>query len=184
MGLSNEEKKFLLRIARASVEGNFSGDFIVPSFFSQSLQEKRGAFVTLHQHGRLRGCIGIIEALYPLQTTVIEMARSAAFKDPRFPPVSASVLPELNFEISVLSPLKDCTRPEEIIVGVHGIIIKKGPYSGLLLPQVAIEQCWDRQTFLEQTCIKAGLPPDTWKEKGIQIRIFSGEVFGEKESAA
>jgi AmmeMemoRadiSam system protein A len=141
------------------------------------LKENRGAFVTLQKRGQLRGCIGYIEGHGPLHNTIKEMAEAAAFRDPRFSPVKEKELPELDIEISVLTPLKRIKDVNEIQVGTHGIYIKKGWSSGLLLPQVATEYGWDRQTFLEHTCQKAGLPPAGWKEKDAEIYIFSADIF-------
>ena len=142
-----------------------------------SLMEKRGAFVTLKKHGQLRGCIGHIKGSKPLYKTVGEMAVAAAFNDPRFNPVTEAELSDLEIEVSVLTPLKRIKDLEEIEVGKHGILMKKGFYSGLLLPQVATEYGWDRKTFLEHTCLKAGLSTDAWKDKDTMIYIFSAEVF-------
>jgi AmmeMemoRadiSam system protein A len=105
------------------------------------------------------------------------MAGAAAFEDPRFPPVTAEELPELDLEVSVLSPLREVKELSEIEVGKHGLYISMGGFSGLLLPQVATENDWDRTTFLEQTCLKAGLPPETYKEKEVKLYLFSAEIF-------
>ena len=181
MGLKTSEKETLLRIARSTIEHRLKGRPLPPLEDTSSvLRGKRGAFVTLHKRGELRGCIGYIVARKPLRETVREMAEAAAFQDARFPPVTADELEELDVEISVLSPLRKVADAEEIEVGKHGILIKKGYYQGLLLPQVAVEYGWDRTTFLRQTCRKAGLPPDAWKDPDAEIRIFSAEVFGEK----
>ena len=137
--------------------------------------------MTLTSRGRLRGCIGYIEALKPLRETISEMAASAAFEDWRFPPVTESELEDIEIEISVLSPLRRIDDPSLIEVGTHGIIVTKGGKRGLLLPQVALEWKWDRETFLRQTCIKAGLPEDAWKEDGTAIEIFSADIFNERE---
>ena len=179
-GLTEEEKRLLHQIARRAIEdalthGHKSGP--KPIVQSAALEEKRGAFVTLKKYGRLRGCIGYVEGIKPLHKAVEEMAIAAAFHDPRFNPVREAELPDLEIEISVLTPLKQIRDVEEIEVGKHGIIIKKGFYSGLLLPQVPTEHGWDRTTFLEHTCLKAGLPQDAWKEKDTRIYIFSAEVF-------
>ena len=141
------------------------------------LKENRGAFVTITKNGQLRGCIGYIEGRGPLHKTIEEMAEAAAFRDPRFRPVTEKELPDLEFEISVLTPLRRLTDVNEIEVGKHGIYIKKGWNSGLLLPQVATEYGWDRQTFLEHTCQKAGLPSNAWKDKNAEIYIFSADIF-------
>jgi AmmeMemoRadiSam system protein B/AmmeMemoRadiSam system protein A len=178
LGLNEEEKKTLHHIARAVIENKARGK-AVPEFKIESpvLKENRGAFVTIHKKGQLRGCIGYIEGHGPLHKTIEEMAEAAAFRDPRFTPVKEKELPELEFEISVLTPLKRIKDVNEIQVGKHGIYIKKGWYSGLLLPQVATEYGWDRMTFLEHTCQKAGLPPNAWKEKDTEIYIFSADIF-------
>src|SRR3954453_6963407 len=141
------------------------------------LNEPRGAFTTLHIAGNLRGCVGYIAAVKPLIQTVAETAVAAAFDAPRFPRLSASEAPHLQIEISVLS-LPKPIRAEEVVAGRHGLIISQGTRRGLLLPQVADEQHWDAPTFLSQTCIKAGLPPDAWRE-GATIEAFTAEVFGE-----
>jgi len=178
LGLNEEEKKTLHQIAKTVIENKARGK-TVPDFKVESpvLKENRGAFVTIHKRGQLRGCIGYIEGHGPLHKTIEEMAEAAAFRDPRFTPVKEKELPELELEISVLTPLKKIKDVNEIQVGKHGIYIKKGWYSGLLLPQVATEYGWDRQTFLEHTCQKAGLPSSTWKEKDTEIYIFSADIF-------
>jgi AmmeMemoRadiSam system protein B/AmmeMemoRadiSam system protein A len=179
-GLTGREKQLLHQIARRAIEntlrkGHTSGP--EPIIDSRALQEKRGAFVTLKEHGRLRGCIGYIEGIKPLYKAVEEMAIAAAFHDPRFTPVSEAELPHLEIEISVLTPVRQVKGIEEIEVGKHGIIVQRGSRSGLLLPQVATEYGWDRRTFLEHTCLKAGLPTDAWKEAETRIYVFSAEVF-------
>ena len=177
-----EEKRQLMEIAKSTVEAVVSGKR-VPEYepVSESLAEKRGAFVTLKINGQLRGCIGYIVAMRPLYKTVQEVAESAALRDPRFKPVNIEELPLLEYEISALSPIRVIDDIEEIVVGKHGIIIKKGYNQGLLLPQVATEYGWDRNTFLEHTCRKAGLPLDAWKDSRTEISIFSAEVFDEEE---
>jgi AmmeMemoRadiSam system protein B/AmmeMemoRadiSam system protein A len=178
LGLNEEEKKTLHQIAKTVIENKAKGK-AVPDFKVESptLKENRGAFVTIHKRGQLRGCIGYIEGQGPLHKTIERMAEAAAFKDPRFTPVKENELPELELEISVLTPLKRITDVNEIQVGKHGIYIVKGMWAGLLLPQVATEYGWDRQTFLEHTCQKAGLPSNAWKEKDTEIYIFSADIF-------
>ncbi|UCE20509.1 MAG: AmmeMemoRadiSam system protein A [Gemmatimonadota bacterium] len=182
VGLSAEDKKLLLEIARTTIEKRVKGED-VPKFdvTSEVLAEHRGAFVTINKHGQLRGCIGYIEPIKPLHETVREMAESAALSDPRFTPVAERELKDLEIEISALTPLRKIEHTDEIEVGLHGIYIKKGYYSGLLLPQVATEYGWDRNTFLEHTCLKAGLPTDAWREKDTEIFIFSADIFSEKK---
>ena len=178
LGLSEQDKKALHHIARAVIENKARGKS-VPEFKIESpiLKENRGAFVTINKKSQLRGCIGYIEGHGPLHQTIEEMAEAAAFRDPRFSPIKEKELPELEIEISVLTPLKKIADVNEIQVGKHGIYIKRGWFSGLLLPQVATEYGWDRQTFLEHTCQKAGLPSNAWKEKDTEIYIFSADIF-------
>jgi len=178
LGLSEEEKRILHQIAKTVIENRTKGK-PVPEFKIDSplLKENWGAFVSLHKRGQLRGCIGYIEGRGPLHKTIEEMAEAAAFRDPRFSPVTERELPELDIEISVLTPLQRISDVNEIEVGKHGIYIKKGWYSGLLLPQVATEYGWDRKTFLEHTCQKAGLPSNAWKDKETEIYIFSADIF-------
>lgn len=178
--LTIEEKHELLHIARSSVSSYLNtGDAVISSTLN-GLQRKGGVFVTIHKSGDLRGCIGMFVSEKPLYKTVAEMAAKAAFKDPRFSPLTHGELEEIDFEISVLSPLREINDTQEIEVGRHGIYITKGASSGVLLPQVASEQGWDLETFLSHTCIKAGLPMDEWK-RDIKIEIFSAQIFGEKE---
>ncbi len=181
MTLTEEEKNSLIDIVKKTIQCKLDGKK-TPAFKagSETLKEKRGAFVTLKKDGRLRGCIGYIEAKRHLYETVQEMAVASAFNDPRFPPLTRDELQHLTLEISVLTPLKIIKNIEEIEVGVHGIYIVKGYRSGLLLPQVAREYEWDRLTFLEETCCKAGLSPNTWKEKDTKIYVFSANVFGRR----
>lgn len=178
LGLNPEEKAELLEIAQQVVETHCRGEK-PPEYSgtSPTLNEPRGAFVTLHKEGKLRGCIGHIRAKNPLAETVAEMAEAAAFYDPRFPPVTSEELELLQYEISVLTPLRRISEVDEIEVGVHGLYMKRGSCSGLLLPQVAAERGWDRNTFLEQTCTKAGLSVDAWKDEKTEIYLFSADVF-------
>ena len=178
LGLSADEKTALLKLAREAIECKCRGESVPkPHTDSPVLNELRGAFVSLHEHGRLRGCIGQIKARQPLAKTVTEMAMAAAFEDPRFPPVGIEELKDLDIEISVLTPLRRISNVEEIQVGTHGIYIRRGGYAGLLLPQVATDWGWDRTAFLEHTCEKAHLPRDAWKDEETEIYIFSADVF-------
>jgi AmmeMemoRadiSam system protein A len=147
----------------------------------ESLNLDRGAFVTLNKDGRLRGCIGYTAPMQPLCQTVRNAAASAAVKDHRFLPVSIEELDELTYDISVLSPFRLVTNIEQIEIGKHGLLIKNGQSEGLLLPQVASDNNWDRLTFLQQTCRKAGLPLNAWKRKDTDIFMFSAFVFSEEE---
>lgn len=181
--LSETEGKTLLKMARKSIE-TYVRDNQKPQFDADSpaLAEDSGAFVTIHKNGTLRGCIGTFASPNPLYRTVTEMAVSAAVNDPRFPPLSPAELDEISLEISVLSPLKEIKDPEEIVIGRHGLYIIKGRQRGVLLPQVAIEHNMDREEFLENTCLKAGLRPGDWKN-GATIFTFEAEIFKEKEQA-
>lgn len=176
--LSDEERRELLAIARraaVSYVRERKVDRESPS--PGKLTDPGAAFVTLTRKGRLRGCIGYTEASAPLCVTVQECAVAAATEDPRFPPVGPEEVDSLRIEISVLTPLK-AIRPEDVAVGVHGLMIRKGGRRGLLLPQVAVERDWDRETFLSAVCDKAGLPRDAWKS-GAELFAFTAEVFGE-----
>jgi AmmeMemoRadiSam system protein A len=179
--LTDEEKRILLITARRSIQYHFmqgTPDYPEPT---PTLKKSCGAFVTLHKRGKLRGCIGYVIAVKPLITTVIDVALSSAFNDPRFSPVTENEVDKLEIEISVLSPLRKINDINEIKVGIHGIMIKRGFASGLLLPQVATENKWDRDTFLSHTCIKAGLYGDCWEKPDTSIEIFSAVVFNERE---
>lgn len=181
MGLSESEKEYLLKLARQSIVNAVRGDPApVPEMSTPVLGENRGAFVTIKKRGELRGCIGYIVAVKPLAETVCEMAQAAALRDPRFNPVSEDELDELELEISVLTPIQEVKDVNSIEVGKDGLIIKRGHFQGLLLPQVPTEYGWDRETFLAQTCRKAGLPLDAWKQKDTEISSFRAEVFGEE----
>jgi len=174
---SSEERGILLRLAHGAIGSAFDGEPLDLTPPSEHLAEMRGAFTTLHLNGKLRGCIGYVVPSHSLYRTVAETAQSAAFDDSRFTPVTAAEAAGLEIEISVLSPLRPI-RPEEVIVGRHGLVIRKGLHRGLLLPQVPVEWGWNRETFLSQTCKKAGLPLDAW-EQGAEIQAFTAEVFSE-----
>ena len=179
--LSEQEKSELLALARTSVEHAINKDeaYVPTASASDALSRERGAFVTLHESGELRGCIGYTSATKPLYMTVRDTATLAALKDPRFKPVSVSELPKLEYEISVLSPLRRVTDIQQIKVGEHGLLMKNGGFEGLLLPQVPVEQKWDRQKFLEQTCVKAGMSAGCWKDEDTDIFLFTAVVFDE-----
>lgn len=182
MHLSDDEKRELLGIARKSVERVVRGHGVpVPKTTSQALQEPCGAFVTITEHGQLRGCIGYTEVVKPLAEVVSDVAAKAALDDPRFPPVSEDELDEIQLDISVLSPLERVSEIEEIEVGKHGLLLENGYFRGLLLPQVALECNWDREAFLQNTARKAGLPLDAWKDKNTILYRFTAEVFSEEE---
>lgn len=175
--LTAEDKKLLLELAREAVITTITGAKVQQrEVRSGILTEKRGCFVCVKKSSMLRGCIGNFTSDKPLYQLVQEMAVSAATRDPRFYPMKEGDLEDFDLEISVLSPLQKVTSAEEIEVGVHGIYLEKNFFRGVLLPQVAVEYGWDRDTFLSQTCIKAGLKKDDWKD-GADIYIFSADVF-------
>ncbi len=178
LGLNEEEKAQLRQFVKETIHRRLEGK---PLFQletdSTNLNQLRGAFVSLHKEGRLRGCIGHIRGDRPLKDTIKDMAVAAAFDDPRFPPLSQEEFDKLDIEISVLTPLQEIDKLDRIEVGKHGIYITKGYRAGLLLPQVATEYGWDRNTFLQQTCVKAGLPLNAWKDKDTRIFIFSADIF-------
>ncbi len=180
--LTRAEQENLLMIARKTIE-EYVRNGRIPDFEPPTarLKEKCGVFVTLHKHGQLRGCIGYVEPIKPIYLATRDMAISAATEDPRFSPVTPDELDDIDIEITVLSPLERITDPEKVEVGKHGLVIRKGFYSGLLLPQVPVEQGWNRQQFLAHTCLKAGLPPDAWQDPTAQLYVFTGQVFGERE---
>jgi AmmeMemoRadiSam system protein A len=181
-GFDEEEKSVLLKIARKAVEAAVDGKSYYPDPPRQSkLLRNAGAFVTLRKKGELRGCIGYIEPRLPLYETVAQTGAKAAISDPRFESVTKDELNDIEIEISVLSPLKRIQNVDEIVVGKHGVMIERGYYRGLLLPQVATENNWDRNTFLEFTCMKAGLAGDCYKKGDVSIYIFTAEVFSESE---
>jgi uncharacterized protein len=173
------ERDLLLKLAHESIASALAGREISLAPPSPHLAETRGAFTTVYCRGELRGCVGYVLPVAPLYRTIAETARSAAFEDPRFPPITRAELPDVEISLSVLSPLQP-VEPEEVKIGRHGLLVSHGGRRGLLLPQVPVEHGWGRITFLEQTCRKAGLPPNAWKE-GAKLEAFTAEVFGEKE---
>lgn len=181
--LQKQEKETLLKLARKTLteylENNKNpklDDFKI----TEGLKKKQGVFVTLKIDDMLRGCIGYVVGIKPLYEGVIENTINAAVNDPRFTPVQKNEVDKIDIEISAMTPLEKIDNPNIVEVGKHGLVIKKGFSSGLLLPQVAPEQGWNREEFLSNTCRKAGLPGDCWKEKDTEIYIFSAEVFGER----
>jgi AmmeMemoRadiSam system protein A len=180
MTLAREARGRLLRIAREAIGAKLRGQGVVPAAEDLGLREPRGAFVTLSHRGsgELRGCIGYVEPLFPLAETVSRAAVGAALEDDRFPPVTAVELPSLSIELSVLEPPHPI-RAEEVEVGRHGLIVSRAGRRGLLLPQVPVEHGWDREAFLEHTCLKAGLPKDAWRRTDTELSGFAAEVFGD-----
>lgn len=177
MSLTDKEKDLLRKLAHDTIEARLFNKKIPPVEIPENLKQYQGAFVTIKKKGELRGCIGYIKGYLPLHETIEKMAVQAAFHDPRFDPLRKDEFKDIELEISVLTPLKKINNIEEIEVGVHGIYIEKGFNSGLLLPQVATEYGWDRKTFLEHTCYKAGISKDAYKEKDTDIYIFSADIF-------
>ena len=181
--VSQDEQYRLLHTARESIRAAFhdeEGSYPEPT---ENLMTACGAFVTLREEGALRGCIGNVTPEQPLFEAVTDLARSSAFRDPRFPPLEEQELPHLDIEISVLTPLEPIA-PEEVEVGTHGLLIRSGLRSGLLLPQVPVEQGWDRDQFLTHTCYKAGLPGTSWQDPDTELLSFTAIVFSESGSAA
>jgi AmmeMemoRadiSam system protein A len=172
------QQRALLEIARAAVTEAATGRRVERPP-AADLPAASGAFVTLKRDGRLRGCIGTLECRRPLAEEIARVAVSAALEDPRFSPLGASELDDLGVEVSVLGPLEqiDPHDPAAIVIGCHGLVVEQGRRRGLLLPQVATEWRWDRPTFLSQTCVKAGLPPDAW-QRGARVYRFAADVFG------
>jgi MEMO1 family protein len=184
--LGAADKKELLALARKSVEYAVREKkaYEPPASASESLNQERGAFVTLKESGELRGCVGYTSAVKPLYMTVRDTATLAALRDSRFQPVSAAELGQLEYEVSVLSPLRRVTDIREIKVGQHGLLMKNGIYEGLLLPQVPVEEKWNRQRFLEETCAKARMRAGCWKDENTDIFMFTAVVFGEAQPQA
>jgi AmmeMemoRadiSam system protein B/AmmeMemoRadiSam system protein A len=183
VSLSQSERDALIDIARRSVEDTVRGSksYRSSSGGLQALERECGVFVTLTNRGRLRGCIGNVTAVKALHALVCDLAALAATNDPRFRPVDATELPDLEYEISVLSPLRRVGDVREIQVGRDGLLIRMGARQGVLLPQVAAQRHWDAATFLEQTCGKAGLPLEAWQDPAADLFRFTASVFGGHE---
>ena len=171
--------RFLLALARETIQCRLDGAPLPsPEPNDPKLLEPRGAFVTLKIEGRLRGCIGHVIGVAPLWRAVRDNAIAAAFEDPRFAPLEVDELPHAHIEISALTPLRRVDF-DEVVVGRDGILLENGFSRGLLLPQVAVEYSWDRETFLDHTCRKAGLEAGCWRLPDTAISTFSAQVFGE-----
>ena len=184
--LSLEEGKKAVKLARKAIESYLKDKEIIKDRFSGIFEEKRGVFTTLTKHGELRGCIGFPYPVKRLDEAIIESAIAAATEDPRFPPVKLEEMDEIIVEVTVLtSPKKvdapPLERPKAIEIGKHGLIVKYKYFSGLLLPQVAVEHNMDEEEFLTQTCLKAGLSPDCWLFNEVELYTFEGQIFKEKE---
>ena len=174
---SPDERTLLLRLAHDSIAAALDQREMSLAPPSAHLAEPRGAFTTLYYRGGLRGCVGFVLPVTPLYRTIAESARGAAFEDSRFSPVTRDEAPELQVSLSVLSPPQPI-QADQIEIGRHGLLVSLGPYRGLLLPQVPVEHGWDRITFLEQTCRKAGLPLNAW-QTGARLEAFTAEVFAD-----
>jgi AmmeMemoRadiSam system protein A len=182
VGLHLSEKIEVLKVAREAITAAVRGAQPAPlRTQTEALARNAGVFVTLHEEGDLRGCIGYIEPVMPLLEATQDAAVKAALEDPRFEPVQAKELPQITIEISVLSPVEICSDLRQIQVGLHGLIMESGRRRGLLLPQVATEYGWDREQFLEQTAIKAGLPRNAWKSENVTVHTFTVEKFSESD---
>lgn len=179
---TREERAVLLKLAHESILTALEHREISLNPPSPHFSEPRGAFTTLYSQGQLRGCVGYVLPVISLYRTVAETARAAAFEDTRFSPVTLVEARALEVSLSILSPLT-FIKPEEVEIGVHGLVVSYGGRRGLLLPQVPVEHGWDRLTFIEQTCQKAGLPRDAWKN-GATLEAFTAEVFGDASELA
>ena len=177
---SEADRNSIIDLARKTILAVASGEELPAVPDGEVFRRDGGAFVTIKKNDALRGCIGHFTGTGSLGKTIIEMSASAAARDPRFSPVGPEEVDDLEIDISLLSPMIPAD-PEDVISGEHGVYIKFGFRSGTLLPQVAAEAGWDRETFLTHTCLKAGLPPDCWKRDGVQIFTYTAEVFCEKE---
>lgn len=180
--ISFENKKNIILAARKAVELElFKKTSFDPDLTDSFFDKKSGIFVTIHKKGKLRGCIGYIEGFMPIREAIYDLALSAAFRDPRFNPLSTEEYPHIDFEISILSPIERINSIDEIIIGEDGLIITKGMKRGLLLPQVATENNMSKEEFLSHTCMKAGLSPNEWKSSEVQIEKFSAVIIRENE---
>jgi AmmeMemoRadiSam system protein A len=179
---TREERTTLLKLAHESILSALEHREISLDPPSPHFSEPCGAFTTIYYQGQLRGCVGYVLAVISLYRTVAETARAAAFEDARFAPVTLAEARALEISLSILSPLR-AVQSEEVEIGVHGLVVSYGGRRGLLLPQVPVEHGWNRRTFIEQTCQKAGLPRDAWKN-GATLQAFTAEVFGDSIEAA
>ncbi|MFO7447098.1 MAG: AmmeMemoRadiSam system protein A [Ignavibacteriaceae bacterium] len=181
MKLSESEKGVLILAAREAIQSLFLEIIspIIDYTYYPNLKEKRGAFVTLIQSNKLRGCIGYLQSDMSLFETVCEAAKQSAVNDPRFPPVTYDEISKIFVEISVLSPLEKISNYEQIELGVHGLMLEEGQYRSVLLPQVAVEHNYNHSQFLNALCEKAGLPPFAWENDILNIKVFTAEVFSE-----
>lgn len=179
--LDEPEQRELLRIARQTID-LYIREGRVPEVrpLTPRLAEKRGVFVTLEKHGALRGCIGYVESPLPLCEAVRDRAVQSATRDPRFRPVDADELGDIEIEVTVLSPMRPVPGPDSVVVGKHGVVIEKDGRAAVFLPQVPVEQGWSRDTYLSELCRKAGLPRNAWQSSDARLYVFTGQVFGER----
>ena len=178
--LTRDTQRQLLAIARAALEARVRGTRVPESGSKGASQPGRGAFVTIFCNGELRGCLGRVTSDWLLPDLVRHLAQEVADSDPRFTPVASHELQDIALEVSVLAPEREIRSIDEIELGRHGLILEQGSRKGLLLPQVPTEHGWDRETFVSQTCLKAGLPADAWRH-GARLLVFEAQVFGEGE---
>lgn len=176
--INEHDQQRLLSLARRALEARVRREPPPLPDRGGALDWPRGAFVTIHRHGDLRGCLGRLDTDAPLADTVAQLAASVSDSDPRFDPVRPAELGALDVEISVLTPDREVASIVDVEVGRHGLIVEQGGRRGLLLPQVATEYGWDAETFVAHTCLKAGLPGDAWRH-GARIFVFEAQVFGE-----
>lgn len=175
--IADVDRVRLLALAHAAIEAKVRGD-ASPQRPSDLVIGGSGAFVTILCDHRLRGCLGTLESAPNLLTSIMRLAEEVTHLDHRFPPVVAEELPRLSIELSILTPREVVTDPATIVIGRDGLIVEQGRHRGLLLPQVATDHGWDRETFLAQTCVKAGLQSDAWR-RGATVSRFSAEVFAD-----
>jgi len=184
--LTDDEGAMAVRSARAAIDHAVAKRPESPSDLTPVFREKRGVFVTLTKKGTLRGCIGFPYPVMPLGEAIVHAAKAAALEDPRFPPVAKDELPAVSLEVTILTAPEPLTgdpakRPEQVVVGKHGLIVRGMGTSGLLLPQVATEYGWDAKTFLDHTCMKAGLSGRCWTSRNVEVLTFEGQIFSEHE---
>ena len=177
--MTDDERRRAVSLARRALEARVRRTPAPSAERGGEFDRHAGAFVTIYANGELRGCLGRIDTRWPLGRTIAHLGEAVADEDPRFPAVVPAELSAIDVEVSVLTPERDVRRLEEIEVGRHGLIVEQGVRLGLLLPQVATGRNWSAREFVEQTCVKAGLPRDAW-ERGARLLVFEAEVFGER----
>jgi uncharacterized protein len=176
--MDSDERDRLLALARRALNAGVRGEPLPAPEHGGALDDHRAAFVSIHEHGELRGCLGRLDTSWPLSQLIVHLSQEVAHADPRFNPVEPTELDALDLELSILAPAREIRDLSEIEIGRHGLIVESGPNRGLLLPQVAVAQGWDARTFVEQASIKAGLPRDGWQRA--RVHAFEAEVFGER----